>query len=117
MRPNRLRELTLDGRVAYGIGISFNSPEVVEYCGALGFDFVFLDGEHGGATADLCRELQRAADAAGIETIVRVPHNDGPTMVPYLENGTWNLIVPHVNTPADAEAAVHATRYSPGGER
>src|SRR5262245_59240443 len=84
MRANRIRDLVRDGRVAYGVGLGINSPDLVELCGELGFDFVFLDGEHGATTATICRELQRAADVVGIETIVRVPHNDPPSIVPYL---------------------------------
>jgi 4-hydroxy-2-oxoheptanedioate aldolase len=85
--------------------------------GELGFDFVFLDGEHGATTPTICRELQRAADVVGIETIVRVPHNDGPSIVPYLDAGVCNLIVPHVNTPEAAELAVQAASYAPRGFR
>lgn len=117
MRPNRLRELTKDGRVALGAGIGFNDPDLVEFCGELGFDFVFFDGEHGGATPEVCRGLQRAADVAGVETIARVPHNDRASIGPYLDVGVWNLIVPHVNTAGDAERAVGSATFGAPGQR
>jgi 2-keto-3-deoxy-L-rhamnonate aldolase RhmA len=117
MRANRLMKVTADGRVAVGLGLSFNTPDLVEFAGLLGFDFVFFDGEHGGVTAEMCRELQRAADVVGVETIVRVPHNDGPTIGHYLDVGVWNLIVPHVRSASDAEAAVRAAAFAPRGGR
>lgn len=117
MRQNRLRQLTSDGRVAIGVGMGFNAPDLVEFCGELGFDFVFFDGEHGGATAEVCRELQRAADVVGVETIARVPHNAATSIVPYLDAGVWNLIVPHVNSASDADAAVRNASFGPRGHR
>jgi len=99
------------------LGLSFNTPDLVEFAGLLGFDFIFFDGEHGGVTAETCRELQRAADVVGVETIVRVPHNDGPVIGQYLDVGVWNLIVPHVRSASDAESAVRAASFAPRGGR
>jgi 2-keto-3-deoxy-L-rhamnonate aldolase RhmA len=110
-------DLTADGRVAVGLGLSFNAPDLVEFAGLLGFDFIFFDGEHGGVTAEICRELQRAADLVAVETIVRVPHNDGPSIGRYLDVGVWNLIVPHVRSASDAEAAVRGASFAPRGNR
>jgi 2-keto-3-deoxy-L-rhamnonate aldolase RhmA len=110
-------DLTADGRVAVGLGLSFNAPDLVEFGGLLGFDFIFFDGEHGGATPETCRELQRAADLVAVETIVRVPHNDGPSIGQYLDVGVWNLIVPHVRSASDALAAVRNASFAPRGSR
>ena len=117
MRENQLKRMFREGKAAVGATAPFHTPEAVEMMGLLGFDFVFLDGEHGGLGPESCQSLVRAAQLSGIEPIVRVPRNDPTVILGYLETGAWSIQVPHVNTAEDARRAVEAIKYPPMGIR
>ena len=76
MRTNALKRKIAAGQRVCGVLTEINSPELVELFGFLGFDFVFIDGQHGGLTVETGREMIRAADHSGMTSIVRVPRND-----------------------------------------
>ena len=117
MRENALKPMLAAGHVAVGTSLAFPCPELVEACGLLGFDFIFIDGEHDGTDPSACRDLVRAADAVGIQSVVRVPRNDPQTILGYLEAGALSIIAPHVNTADDVLAGIQAVRYPPEGIR
>ncbi len=106
-----------NGEAVIGPLLSFNSPEVVEFCAYLGFDFVLIDAEHNLVSPETCQHLVRAAEASGIVPLVRVPRNDQTLILPYLETGAMGVVVPHTRTRQDAEAAVRAVKYPPEGVR
>jgi 4-hydroxy-2-oxoheptanedioate aldolase len=117
MRENALKRMLAEGRVAVGTSLTFPCPELVEACGLLGFDFVFIDGEHDGAAPRDCQDLVRAADAVGVHAMVRVPRNDPQTILAYLESGVLSIVAPHTNTAEDVRAGIRAVRYPPEGIR
>jgi 2-keto-3-deoxy-L-rhamnonate aldolase RhmA len=117
MRTNRLKQRLAAGAPMVGTLLSFNSPELVEFCGLAGFDFVLIDGEHNLVGSETCLQLVRAAEAADVTSLVRVPRNDPSTMLGFLETGVQGVMVPHVRTAEDARAAVNAVKYSPAGTR
>jgi len=117
MRPNELAARLAAGAAVVGPLLSFNSPELVEFCGFAGFDFVLIDAEHNLVGPETCQQLVRAAEAVGVTPLVRVPRNDQTTILPFLETGVQGLVVPHVRTAADAAAAVAAVKYPPAGRR
>ena len=97
--------------------ISFPSPELVELCGLMGFEWIFIDGEHGPIGWPECQAMTRACDAQGLSSMVRVPKLDHSLIAKYLETGAQGVAVPHINTAEQAEAAVNAARYAPDGRR
>jgi 2-keto-3-deoxy-L-rhamnonate aldolase RhmA len=117
MQVNRLKQRLAAGGRAAGVLLSFNSPELVEYCAALGFDFVLIDAEHNLVGPETCLHLVRACDASGITSLVRVPRNEPTTILGYLETGVQGVVVPHVRTADDARAVVRAVKYPPDGGR
>src|SRR5260221_14321803 len=72
-RQNAVKLAIADGRMALGIGVQTNSPDMVEMAAAADFDFVYLDFEHGSFGFDSAFHLIRAAEASGITPLVRVP--------------------------------------------
>ena len=66
MRPNSLKAKLRAGQRVVGALITINDPELVETFGHLGYDFVFIDGQHGGLTVETARELIRAAELTGM---------------------------------------------------
>jgi 2-keto-3-deoxy-L-rhamnonate aldolase RhmA len=84
-------------------------PEIAVHIGRQGFDWLFLDGEHGGygpveVTATL-RALQ-----GSVPCLVRVPSQAADILEAVAAGGVDGLIVPHVDTSAQAEAAVRQVR-------
>jgi 4-hydroxy-2-oxoheptanedioate aldolase len=68
-----LREKLKDGRTAVGVWAS--SPELVELCGFIGFDWVMIDQMFTANDWQRTEELIRAAEAAGITPVVRIQSN------------------------------------------
>ncbi len=117
MRTNSLKRKLAAGHRVCGVVFGFNNPELLEVFGHLGFDFAYIDGQHGGLTIETARSMIRAADATGMTSIVRVPRNDASVILEYLDAGAGGIIVPNVNTRLDVDAAVMAMKYPPLGQR
>lgn len=117
MKTNRMKALIKSGKPAYGVSIMFPAPELVEMVAELGFDWVMLDAEHGSITPDNVIPMVLACEVRGVTPIVRPERNDAALINRYLDRGAMGVQVPHVNTKAEAEAAVRACRYWPEGER
>jgi 4-hydroxy-2-oxoheptanedioate aldolase len=110
---SRLRE----DKAVYGFFVGPPSPATVEMVGYRGFDFVIIDQEHGPAGLETLENLCRAADAAGIASIVRVPTGSASDILHVLDAGATGVLVPHV---VDADAArkiVGHAHYPPKGKR
>ena len=117
MRPNTMKQKLQAGQPVFGSMITFPSAPVVEMLGFLGYDWVLIDNEHGSITVDLAEDLIRAAEFAGTAPIVRPVGNRPEIIAPFLDRGAWGVQVPHINTAAEARAAVSAVKYYPEGER
>src|SRR2546428_9734402 len=117
MEKNALRQRLQAGEVAYGIITAWPDPDLVEAAGCCGFDWVFIDAEHGALDIRTCAELVRAADCAGITSLIRVPYADIRGVYPYLDLGAHGLIFPHIRTAADAQDAVRACLFPKEGLR
>jgi 2-keto-3-deoxy-L-rhamnonate aldolase RhmA len=117
MRTNTLKQKLREGKPAFGVMLTFPSAPVVELLGYMGFDWILLDNEHGSITVDTAEDVIRAAELTGIAPIVRPIVNRPEAIAPFLDRGAWGVQVPHVNTRAEAEAAVRACKYFPDGER
>jgi 4-hydroxy-2-oxoheptanedioate aldolase len=117
MRTNTLKQKLRAGKPVFGAMITFPAPAVVEMLGYTGFDWVLIDNEHGSITVDTAEDMIRAAELTGIAPIVRPVANRPDVIAPFLDRGAWGVQVPHVNTRAEAEAAVAACKYFPEGSR
>ena len=106
-----------EGQLAIGTYVSLADPQVVEIIGLAGFDAAFIDMEHTGFDLPLIGEMIRAAELAGVTSLVRVPGDDAGLMLRLLEIGAEGIIVPHVDGVEGAKHAVEAVRYPPLGRR
>ena len=106
-----------EGRIAYGVNLIFPSAHVVEILGQLGFDFIWLDGEHGPFGLEEIEDLCRTADSVGLTTIARVPDINASTILRFLDRGVQGIMGPHIATKADAQSLVNACLFGPRGER
>ncbi|MFF0038876.1 HpcH/HpaI aldolase/citrate lyase family protein [Streptomyces mirabilis] len=80
-----------------------------------GYDFVVIDREHGPNDIQSTLGHIRAAEANRITPIVRVLENNPTQIQASLDAGAHGIVVPKIGTVAEAEAALKATRYQPGG--
>ena len=117
MRTNTTKAKLNDGGVVFGAIITRYAPDMVEIFGALGYDFVMIDCEHGPADLDQVEHMVRAAESFGITPIARIPDHSESTILRYLDRGLQGIIVPHVNTGEQAAAIARAARYYPDGYR
>ena len=117
MRENRVKKVMREGKLALGTYVTFADPQIVEVIGLAGYDAAFIDMEHTDFDLRLVGEMIRAADLAGVTSIIRVPDNDEKLILRILDAGAEGIIVPHVDGLAGAQRAVDAVRYAPLGHR
>jgi 4-hydroxy-2-oxoheptanedioate aldolase len=117
MRVNETKRKLNDGRTVIGVIVGEYSPVALEVVGQLRFDFVMIDCEHGSMSLDQVENLVRASESFGITPLARVPDHMPSTILRFLDRGVQGVIVPHVNSAAEAEAVVQAARYWPEGAR
>ena len=117
MRNNPVKEKILNGGNAYGVFCNLYSPMIVELVGHIGFDFALLDAEHGPVGIESCEHMIRAADSVGLPTFIRVAMNIRQNILRYLDIGAMGVMLPQINTRAEAEAVVDAVKYPPQGKR
>src|SRR5260370_6618410 len=104
------------GRPVIGTILSREAPEVAEMLVACGFDWLFIDMEHGPySVRSLQLMLQAIPDSCS--AIVRIPENSPVWIKKVLDTGCDGIIVPLVNSAAEALAAVQAAKYPPLGTR
>jgi 2-dehydro-3-deoxyglucarate aldolase/4-hydroxy-2-oxoheptanedioate aldolase len=97
------------GEPLLGTLVQIPRPEVARRLAGQGFDWLFLDGEHGGfGPVEASRTL--AALAGAVPCLVRVPSQEPDVLADAASCGAAGLIVPHVDSAAQAEAAVRAIR-------
>ena len=116
IRPNHIKQTLAAGRVATIVSGS-NDPDLIDQLGTLGVDGIWLEGEHGGVDYADLGNLTRACDLWGVTSVVRVMDNDYATIYRTLDRGAQGIVVPHVNTRAEAEAVVEAGKFAPLGKR
>ena len=116
IRPNRVKDRLAAGQVATMLS-GTNDPDLIDQLGTLEVDGIWLEGEHGGVDYADLGNLTRACDLWGKTSVVRVMDNDYATIYRTLDRGAQGIVVPHVNTRAEAEAAVEAAKFAPAGKR
>ncbi|NLE83907.1 MAG: hypothetical protein GX603_05275 [Chloroflexi bacterium] len=114
---NNLASKKNRGSPLIGFNLAFPSPDMVEFMGILGFDYVFIDCEHIAFNIESVQACVRAAELTGMLSIARVIKNDPEVILGYLEVGVKGILVPHIKTATDAQAAVDAVKYYPLGKR
>jgi len=116
MRENRAKRKLRNGELVTVIA-GFNSPDVIDFLGPLGFDAAWLEGEHGPIGFDQIGDLSRACDLWGMTPITRIHDNNAGLITRYLDTGTVGIVVPHVNTREEATRAMQSAKFAPIGYR
>ena len=105
------------GEVAIGIVIGFSDPQVSELAADAGYDFTWIDMEHGALTLPIALGHVMACRGTDTAPLIRVPSHDPVLIKPIIELFPAGVIVPRIQTRKDVETAVAACRYPPRGIR
>lgn len=105
------------GRPAYGYWTELFSPAATEIMSSAGYGCTMIDLEHGAADLSDAVAVMRALRGSGCTPLVRVPDNDAAWIKRVLDAGAEGVMVPAVNSAAEAEAVVAACHYAPRGIR
>ena len=100
-----------------GMWVCSGSPLIAELCAGSGLDWLLIDAEHSPNGLESIMAQLQAVNGYPVDVLVRPPVNDTVLIKQYLDLGVQNLLIPMVNSAAEAEAAVAATRYPPHGVR
>ena len=115
---NVAREKLEKDQLSLGVGVRLTrSVEIAAAMASAGFDWLFLDMEHGTMSLDACAQIATAALDAGITPIARVPNGQYSIATRALDNGVLGIVMPHVDTAAEAREVVEKLKYPPVGHR
>lgn len=117
LKQNTLKRKLREGKTVYGLFCSIPTPVVVEMIGCAEFDFVIIDTEHVLINPETLENMIRAAEAAHITPLVRVGDSQPGTILRVLDSGAQGVVVPNVQSRAEAEKIVQYSRYYPLGTR
>ncbi len=117
MRPNRIKQLWRAGKPVTLGWLSLPNGFSAEVMARQGFDALCIDMQHGLTDFNDLWPMLQAVSQTDTVPIVRVTTNDPGLIMRALDFGAYGIIVPLVNTAAEAAAAVAACRYPPVGIR
>jgi 4-hydroxy-2-oxoheptanedioate aldolase len=118
LQKNHFKAALKDGRQQIGLWntIAGNCvPEALAHCG---FDWLVVDTEHAPVeTVEIQSSLQAIAAVPSVSAVVRPAANDPILIKRILDMGAQTLLLPYIQSAAEARAAVSAMRYGPRGIR
>ncbi|MCX7701345.1 MAG: aldolase/citrate lyase family protein [Gemmataceae bacterium] len=117
MRPNRVKRALKEGKPQVGTWLSLGSLCAARFLARSGFDWLNIDIEHSMVGMETTTAMMAAIADAGCPVLARVPSNRHDHIKRVLDNGAHGVVVPMVNSRAEAEAAVSACLYPPAGTR
>lgn len=118
MKDNAVKRKLAQGEPAFGTyAMEFYSTGLARILANAGAEFVIFDMEHGGWGIESIRQQIALAHAAGLAPIVNTPGGSYERIGLFLDLGAMGLMVPHVESAAQAAELVRQTRYAPAGVR
>jgi len=105
------------GKLQVGLWLGLANAYCAEICAGAGFDWLALDAEHSPNTVPALLAQLQAIAAYPVHAVVRAANSEPSHIKQLLDIGVQNLIVPMVESAAQAQAVVQATRYPPEGIR
>src|SRR6266436_8172761 len=118
MRKNPVKQALAAGQVQLGCAFAqLRSQEVARILAAAGFDWAFVDMEHGGFDYETVQDICRISSYVGFSPIVRVPDMQYPLVARALDCGAAGVIFPRVESAELLERAISWTKFPPLGIR
>ena len=116
-RAASLKKRLANNELTIGSWVTLGHPSIAEIMAGAGFDWLVIDAEHSTIELSEIQLLIQAMDTQDCPAIVRVTSNDANQIKRVMDAGATGIMVPLVNSAADAEAAVRHTYYPPTGTR
>jgi 4-hydroxy-2-oxoheptanedioate aldolase len=113
---NRLSILLREKRPLLGLYNGYPAEGILESL-APGWDFVWIDGQHGQFAIDTALRAVRTTFALGLESVLRVPSHDAGLLGQYADTAASGIMVPQIETLESATQVVEALRFPPNGKR
>ena len=114
---SRIKDKLRNKQLALGTWLMIGNPAVAEIIAGEGFDFISVDMEHTTINVDTFYQLALAAKGSGCDLLARLPSCDLVLAKQVLDMGAAGIIVPSVNSPAEAAQSVAIARFPPAGVR
>jgi 2-keto-3-deoxy-L-rhamnonate aldolase RhmA len=115
---NHTKKLLQAGELATGMGVrALRGVEVGKIAKTCGYDFLFIDLEHSALNLETAADISVAAMDAGCTPVVRASSHAHHHASRPLDSGAQGIVVPHVNTVAEAESVAAHCLYPPLGHR
>ena len=116
--PNHALRQLRAGKLAIGMGVNqARTVGIATMAKTAGFDWLFIDGEHGSLDGDTVAQIATASLTAGVTPVVRVAGFEHWHASRMLDNGAQGIVFPHVDSSQDAQRVANACRYPPIGKR
>jgi len=112
---NTFKQALAEPRERIGLWLGLADPYAAELCATAGFDWLLIDGEHGPNDLRSMLGALQAVAPYPAHPVLRIPHGDTALIKQVLEIGATTLLVPMVESAAQARELVRATRYPPRG--
>src|SRR5947209_15900162 len=117
MRPNPVKRALREGKPSVGTWLSLGSITAARFMARAGFAWLTTDIEHSLVDWETATHMFASIADAGCIALARVPSNRHDHIKRVLDNGAHGVVVPMVNSRAEAEEAVSAVLYPPHGTR
>ncbi|HEX5611545.1 MAG TPA: aldolase/citrate lyase family protein [Burkholderiales bacterium] len=116
--PNHALRQLRAGKLAIGVGLrQARTVDTAQIMKTAGFDWLFIDCEHNSMDTDMAAQIAAASLAVGITPVVRVAGKEHWHASRMLDNGAQGIVVPHVETEAEAKRIADQCRFPPIGHR
>ena len=113
--PRNFAKRLRSGEILTGTLVSLPSPEICELLSHVGYDWLFIDAEHGAFNPQQAQAMLQAASPT--PCVIRVPVGEAIWIKKALDIGAAGIIVPQVHTADQAKEIIKHCKYAPVGDR
>jgi 4-hydroxy-2-oxoheptanedioate aldolase len=117
MPQNTFKAALAAGRPQIGLWVGLADATAAEALATTGYDWLLLDGEHAPNDPRSILQQLRAVAPYPVQPVVRPVIGDVALVKQYLDVGAQTLLIPMIDTAAQAALMVQAMRYAPAGIR
>jgi 2-dehydro-3-deoxyglucarate aldolase/4-hydroxy-2-oxoheptanedioate aldolase len=118
MKPNAVKQALREGKTVLGTSYGqLRDSEIARILKAAGFDYVYLDGEHGGFGIETIQDICRVSSLCGLTVFTRVADMEYELIARALDCGADGIIFPRVESAELLERAISWCKFPPVGVR
>ncbi len=116
---NAFKEKLRRGDLVIGSWVNaVKDPIIARIYASVGLDYILIDAEHSGQTTATISDMCILARECGLYPMVRpIEPNDLKLNGRLIDAGAMGLVVPHIDSAAQAQAIVNSIRFFNGGTR